>query len=316
MKLPRWVARSGSFVWSKVNQTARFAVRQGWVETTRLPVRVIGVGNLQAGGSGKTPLVIEIARQALARGLRVCILTRGYRSYWEEHGGVLRPHDPRPDPSLCGDEAALIHEQVPEAWIGVGADRVAQFVNVSREADGAIDLVILDDGLQHWKIEKDLNVVALTDADFGDRLFRESFEVLKPEDLLVLTKGSAFPAVLPEQGNRVEIEYTYPASPNAGPYLFACGLGDPERARSALIQGGYDILTSITFADHHAYSKKEIEALLEKAALMKARVLVTGKDAVKWYAQGIAPERFEVAEPTIRVRSGEALWNARLWGRH
>jgi len=106
-----------SALWSTVNAGMRLAARRGWVGSRKLPARVLSVGNLQVGGAGKTPLVALIAQEAIARGQRVCILSRGYGGIWEANGGVIAPGKEPAHPALCGDEPALLHELAPEAWI-------------------------------------------------------------------------------------------------------------------------------------------------------------------------------------------------------
>jgi tetraacyldisaccharide 4'-kinase len=128
-----------SLLWSIGSWFAR-----GTAKRVVLSARVISVGNIQVGGAGKTPLVAHLARQGIKRGLKVCILCRGYGGAWEADGGVLPPQDSRaarPDGQNCGDEAALLHDLVPQAWIGVGADRAASFNEVKKGAGGAFHCI-------------------------------------------------------------------------------------------------------------------------------------------------------------------------------
>lgn len=305
--------------WSLANRAARWSYRAGLRESVRLPCRVVSVGNLQVGGSGKTPLVIHLAREAVARGLQVAILTRGYASAWERDGGTILPSDANVSPYLCGDEAALIHERVPEAWIGVGRDRVRSFERLvaTTEVRGerSFDVVILDDGLQHFRIERDLNVVAMTDADRDRMIFREDAGALSSTDFLVLTKGNEFPPGTPAGNPKAKIEYRFPEPAAGTRFALVCGLGDPERTRALLEAAGYAIEQMMSFPDHHPYALVEVERILREAEGLGLRVLITGKDAVKWLNLGVRREQVDVVEPEIAFREGEALFRERVWGR-
>ncbi len=302
-----------SRIWSGINRVARYARARDWIESKRLPVRTIGIGNLQAGGTGKTPLTIRIARDAVKEGLQVAVLTRGYRSQWEGVGGMIIPGEPAPSPALCGDEAALLRDQVPEAWIGVGANRILQFECLHSAASlrtgRGFDLVLLDDAFQHWKIRCDRYVVAVTDAQFGERFFREDFSVVSAEDLVVLTKGDAFPAQLASHPRKARIRYRVPA-PDAqqGRYRFVAALGDPEEARASLSRAGYAIVGTSVFPDHHEFQASEVERILNEAKAVGETVLLTGKDWVKWRGLGVSPEQVEFVEPEIEFVEGEDVW--------
>src|SRR5262249_46181792 len=153
MKPVMWAASS---IWSSASWLARSAAHRGLLRSKKLDSRVISVGNLQVGGSGKTPIVGQLAREAAERKLSVCILSRGYRGGWEKSGGLIEPGLPPVDPVAAGDEPALLQMLAPEAWIGVGADRIKQFERARKHFGRGFDLVLLDDGFQHWKIKKDL----------------------------------------------------------------------------------------------------------------------------------------------------------------
>lgn len=203
--LRQTLTRLGSFIWSLASHFVRAGVSWGWIKPYHLRVRVISVGNIQVGGSGKTPLVAQIANEAHARGLRVAILTRGYKSVWEKTGGVIFPSqhtkdlqkDVTIDPKLCGDEPALLHELAPYAAIAVGANRIRSYMRLVHELRWAVDLVILDDGFQHLKIHRDLDVVALTSKTRRDVLYRDFDSSLNSKSnsiFCVWTKGSNVPS--------------------------------------------------------------------------------------------------------------------------
>jgi tetraacyldisaccharide 4'-kinase len=310
----RFLNRFGSRVWSTLNGIARESYRGGWATQTILDPRVISVGNIQAGGAGKTPLVSLVAREAVAQGYRVCILIRGYRGRWEQAGGVIEPGTRPARASDCGDEAALLHERVPEAWIGVGADRVAAFESVRERTADRFDLVILDDGFQHFAIRKDLEIVALTSARPGDRLFRDAPEVLRQAGLIVWTKGHEQPEFYGRPWCRVVYELPTPAARAASIWLVT-GVGDSDQVRRTVEQAGYPVLRHVAYADHSPYSLAQARDLLESARAAGASVALTGKDWVKWMELGISRESVQVLEPELRFVQGREVWDQVVWGK-
>jgi tetraacyldisaccharide 4'-kinase len=312
MKIPFTPIRLVSLLWSNVNRATRFARDRGFVDAVKLPLTTIGIGNVQAGGAGKTPLTIRLARDAIAQGLQVAVLLRGYRGAWERTGGILSPYEPAPSPGLCGDEAALIRDQVPGVWIGVGADRATQFEALQSSAlvrtGRQFDIAILDDAYQHWKIRCDRYVVAVTDAKFGERVFRDDYSSIAAEDIVVLTKGETFPKELMEHPNRIRARYRFKAGTPERRYRFIAAIGDPERARIALQAAGYGISDMTVFPDHYAFSLPEVEKIIEEATSTETAILLSGKDWVKWRALGIGADQVEVVEPEIEIVEGEAIW--------
>ncbi|MGK5081836.1 tetraacyldisaccharide 4'-kinase [Bdellovibrionota bacterium FG-1] len=309
-----------SAIWSSVSAGMRWAIRHGWVKQAQLPVRVISVGNIQAGGAGKTPLVAEIARQAEARGLKVCILSRGYGGEWERSGGVILPRDGQADlprASQCGDEPALLHDLVPGAVIGVGADRIRQFEQVQAKW-GQPDLVLLDDGFQHWKIKKDLEIVAVTSAKRTEVFFRDWSSALRDADLLVWTKGETRPKTRPEGGEQVRVRYRIgPPSSRQEQFWLVTGVADGPSVEVLVRAAGFNLIRHISFPDHARYAKIEVKAIIDAAERAGARVLVTGKDWVKWRDLLEAPTslRVQVLEPELEWLEGRDAWNHQLWER-
>lgn len=305
----------GSAMWSTANASARWMSDHGWRTSVALDTRVISVGNLQAGGSGKTPLVARIAEEAARRGQACAILCRGYGGRWESGGGVIRPAGPRPDPSQCGDEAALLHSSVPTAWVGVGADRVRQYGKIAREIGRAPDLVVLDDGFQHHRIRSDVHVLAVTSTTRGERLYRDFDGAAAKADLLVWTKGTEDPAPRFPDATApwVRVRFRIPPAPSAPVLELVTGVGDPQSVETSLREAGYRVERHHRFPDHHAYSREEVRDLLAQVRARGSRVALTRKDWVKWSALGVAEDEVCVFEPVVEVVAGQAAWDRVLW---
>lgn len=161
---------------------------------TRVSARVISVGNITVGGTGKTPLVIERARTELATGRKVAILTRGYGSGARGPAAVVAGNqDARKLASVLGDEPALIARKVPGVVIVKDADRVAGAKRAI--SDFACDTLILDDGFQYVQLERDENIVLIDATNpFGNSrllprgILREPLGALSRATHIVLTR--------------------------------------------------------------------------------------------------------------------------------
>lgn len=305
----------GSQIWSSLSWGTRVAQRLGWIREERLGCRVISVGNIQAGGAGKTPLVARIANEAAERGLRAAILCRGYGGAWEVSGGILRPDSPdAPESGACGDEAALLRKLAPQAWIGVGADRIQQYRNLKEASGSEFDLVILDDGFQNRKIRKDVEIVAVTSVTPGQAFFRDWNRALKSAHLIVWTKGTEKPSVPPEVPFlRADLRLA-PALTGADVALVT-GVGDPADVERSAGEAGYRIARHVRFRDHARYDQKIIRDLLDQASQRNERVAITGKDWVKWRELSVRPEEVLVLEPEVTFGSDSAKWEEILWAR-
>ena len=314
------LTRAASAVWSSLSALARFLVRAGVLRATRLPSRVVSVGNIQVGGAGKTPLVAVLANEALQKGLRVCILCRGYGGGWEDTGGVIDHSSGRVNTVECGDEAALLHDLAPGAVIGVGANRVKQYQEVS-DKTGRPDLVILDDGFQHWKIKKDVEIVALTSMTPSKVLFRDSFRALRYSDLLVWTKGEQRPPVaLDDSMARIRYRLDSPdRSSSGGPHWLVTGVADGVSVQQLAVKAGYQIVRHISFADHARYADAIVNELIESSLKAGVRIALTGKDWVKWReilaARPSVLSLISVLEPQVEWVEGREFWNRVLWER-
>jgi len=303
----------GSFFWSSANALIRALILFGVIKQTRFPARVISVGNLQVGGSGKTPIVAQIAREGIARGMSVCILIRGYRGRFEKKGGLICPGDVDIRVSDTGDEAALLHELVPQAMIGIGADRVASYArakNASQETRSAgFDLIILDDGLQHFKIARDLDVIAITSKSRFQVLHRDFSQIIARKDLVVWTKGKKPPRL---QTPWVRVNYAL--KPGTDLIWLVTGVADPAHVEAKAMEAGYKIQTHRILPDHAICEQNEAIKLWQRCVSAGCKLAMTGKDFVKW--KTLVPESASiiVLEPEVRLTQNQTLWNQRLWG--
>lgn len=325
---PKKSIAAASWLWQRVQQGRRYALKGGWIRPAQLPVRVIGVGNIQAGGAGKTPLIIQLASEGHRRGQQVAVLIRGYQGAWEKSGGVIPPRgssDTLPhsdshhvDPRLCGDEAALISEYCPYAWIGVGRNRVQSFEAIQKRA--TIDLVLMDDALQNTQIKKELDLIAMTSSTSRERVFREGGPL--PGALRVWTKGE----IRPEGTDvrvRLQIQPEQRALLAESPHWLVTSLGDAGEVMRTLehagMKSGSHVLRHTRLRDHQWPEHTQVMSLLSQAKTEGLALLMTGKDWMKWRAFSEARQAHEqglirVVEPSIEFLEGRDKWEAACWG--
>jgi len=242
-----WLLKPAELLYRGVNRVRRALYRGGILKPKRLPVPVISVGAIAAGGSGKTPAVIAIAGALAQRGLRVGVLTRGYGRAGE--GGVID----RLDPDRFGDEPVLIKKRLPTVEVIVGANR---YDNALRKQ---VDVFILDDGYQHLQLHRDLDVVIDSPGGF----LREGKSALRFAGLVL----------------RRHIRPIVPESLR-GKQIFAfAGLADNRQFFESL---GLNLVGTRSFADHHRYAASDLEEIKQAARAAGADAIVTTeKDAVK-----------------------------------
>src|ERR1017187_5804553 len=194
----RRFAQLGSWGYAAGIRGRELAYRHGFLSVKRLPHPTICVGNITVGGTGKTPLVIRLASDLLAKGLKPAVLLRGYKREKVKRHPVLVRDAKRilAGVAEAGDEAMELASRLPGACVGVGADRhaVGSFILETQ----SVDCFILDDGFQHHRLGRDINIVTVdvTDPWGGGRLLpagllREPPEALRRADAVVLTRTGA-----------------------------------------------------------------------------------------------------------------------------
>ena len=288
--------------------TARNALYdRGILQQRRLEGAVVSVGNLSAGGSGKTPFVILLGEMLKARGVKFDVLSRGYG---RASRGVLLV-DPAGLPQEFGDEPLLIARKL-QAPVVVGEDRYA--AGTFAESRFGQQLHLLDDGFQHRALARDFDIVLVTPQDASDRLLpagrlREPLRSLARADAVVLTSGASAES-FPVEGKvvwRVR-RGIIPQNVPPRPVVF-CGIGRPQNFVLQLRAAHIEPVAEAFYRDHHAYDEKDVRELLDLKRRTEAGGFVTTeKDAVNLGAYlsaleplSVVPVRMELADAANAV---------------
>jgi len=275
----------------------------GLLRSYRLPCPVISVGNITLGGTGKTPMVAWIADYLMRRGLRVVVLSRGYGG--SAQGTIQIVSDGKTlllSPEEAGDEPCLLAGMLPGLMVVIGADRYRAGQRALEELKP--DLCILDDGFQHLRLRRDLNILLLDarqpfagGVTLPGGLLRESPTAAARADLVIYTRspeGAAGPGLFPDKPYCWTKHRFSGIVPLIGGELrgFAAaidcrvmafsGIADPEAFFCGLEGVGVRPVTTLSFPDHTPYGEAEIAAILRlKVASCSTLLLTTQKDAVK-----------------------------------
>jgi len=267
---------------------------------TKLNCKVISVGNLSMGGTGKTPMVIALAK-ALQKKYAVAILSRGYGRKTKGMQLVNSGNGTIKDWTIVGDEPWLISKTLPGVPIVVDTNRIRGGNYLIDKF--APDLILLDDAFQHRKIHRDIDIVLL---DASKKTFfqfwREPFSALKRADLLVLTKGGNAKTIFQwekrakKQGVPIfDINYSANSVLNrtmdrkikieelqGKSVIIFSGIGNPVSFTKTVEQLNCKILKILTFKDHHKYTISDINKIQSAYTKYKADLLLTTqKDIIK-----------------------------------
>lgn len=315
------------------------AYQMGWLKSYEPDVPVISIGNLTTGGTGKTPIVIEIARGLIQAGKTVVVLSRGY--------GAAEPlaYGRALDPSH-GDEAYMIQDQVPEAVVIVGRDRVATLAHAVR--DYRPDYVLLDDGFQYLRLKRAINILLIDGARLmgnGHLLpvgpMREPISQMARADLIFLTKTVSKEAmqtvedwlhryapsrrqllqVVPVEFQPVGLrslsdfrllnKHPIPFDQFIErPVIAFSAVAQPEQFEQDLKAQGLTVLRHFAFADHHVYTQQNVEKIIALYQAHKAQqpiLVTTDKDLPK--VRPMLPSEVQEAVYTLQMQPGlEGRW--------
>lgn len=260
------------------------AFARGWVKAQRLRNPVISVGNLSVGGSGKTPLTIRLAELLREQGIAVDVLSRGYGRRSDRVGRV----NPEGSAEEFGDEPLLMARPagIP---VYVGASRFAAGRLAEEELPGR-GVHLLDDGFQHRKLARDVDIVVLHRSDFAERLLpagrlREPVSSLERAQILVLREEDGdLEAEVRGRGLRQPIWWMERRveAPALGRVAAFCAIARPEEFFAGLRALGLAVAVTRSWRDHHAYSVADLTALVEALrAQQGAAFVTTEKDWVR-----------------------------------
>jgi tetraacyldisaccharide 4'-kinase len=269
----------------------------------RAGIPVVSVGNLTVGGTGKTPIVCWIAERLRDDGRRPAVVSRGYGGTAGRGPCVVsRGEGPRVDVRVAGDEPYFMAHTLPGVRVIVGSHRAG---GVEAAVATGADIAILDDGFQHRRLARDLDLLLVDRSDpfGGGRLLpagrlREPLSGMSRADLVLLTRSCS--AEL-----RVELETTLRRHLTGAPVLEAghecvgfvdaegeatevgprvvafCGIGHPAGFRRDLEARGLELVDFVVFRDHHDYSSAELHALSARASASGAGLVTTEKDLAR-----------------------------------
>jgi tetraacyldisaccharide 4'-kinase len=310
---------AGSLAYRAVVAARNYGYDRGWLSSYAALVPVISVGNLTLGGTGKTPMVEWLARWFRGQGVRVTILSRGYGNA----GGL-------------NDEGRVIEQNLPDVPHLQDPDRVA----LAGVAVGELEteLIVLDDGFQHRRLRRDLDVVLLDALDpFGlgklspRGLLREPLSSMKRAGLVVLSRADligenecrAIKAVaereagplkwvlarhapldlIDDQGNSSSLDQV-----SQTPLVAFCGIGNPEGFRRTLSMLCREVIDFRIFPDHHLYTGADVRALERWVAESGANlVLTTQKDSVKLRAGTLGPSPLRALRIGLEITAGREI---------
>lgn len=271
-----------SWLYGLVSGLIRLSYRYGLRKSWRAPVPVVIVGNLTAGGNGKTPMVIWLVEQLQQRGYRVGVVSRGYGGKSAVYPLVL---DAQTTTQQAGDEPVLIFQRTG-APVAISPKRVEAVQALLQQ--GELDLVITDDGLQHYALQRDFELVVIDGVRrFGNGWWlpagpmRERAARLETVDACVANGGVAQPgeiAMKLQAQDAVNVASGERRSVAELPHVIAmAGIGHPPRFFATLEKLGVEAEREVAFADHQEYTQTQLTALTKPGQTL----LMTEKDAVK-----------------------------------
>ncbi|OGW00607.1 MAG: tetraacyldisaccharide 4'-kinase [Nitrospinae bacterium RIFCSPLOWO2_01_FULL_39_10] len=298
--------------------------RTGILKTKTLPVPVISIGNLTAGGTGKTPAVIMIAEFLEGMGKKVAVLSRGYKGKAEGEINVVSDgNNVFMNPLQSGDEPYMMAARLKGIPVITGSDRY-KTGKYAIEKFGT-EVILLDDGYQHVQLNRNLNILLLdSNSPFGNGYIlprgtlREPPSYINRSDVIILTKDKGQKSEVRSQKSEVcKSRYvsesfidmnnnkTIALDEAKGKKIFAfCGIASPDSFKNSLKEAVIDIKGFVSFEDHYQFSRDDIDSLISKAKETGSEILITTeKDAVR--LKGFEPISFPIWILKIRMEISE-----------
>lgn len=325
-----------SWLYQCVVAARNWAFDKGWFRQYTAPVPVvISIGNIVAGGTGKTPVTLMIAKE-FYHDFVIAILARGYRSQAEHLSLPIvlsSGQGPMHPAAYCGDEPYLLSQNLPKALVFVGKNR---HHSSNMAARAGVQLILLDDGMQHRHLARDYEVIVLDAMDpFGQGYFlprgflRENISSLARADLIILNhvyekerfakiqKEVSKYSKAPMIGTQMEVVdvldlngYSVPPLQDKKVGLF-CAIAHPEYFHRTVDKLGAEIVEKEMIADHLAFTHDELIDLCERAKSKGADwILCTEKDFVKLDKNVLKGLPIAWLKMRLAIVEGEHDWKA------
>ncbi|MGB8656680.1 MAG: tetraacyldisaccharide 4'-kinase [Candidatus Zixiibacteriota bacterium] len=338
-----WLLSFFSLLYRIVCNARLFLYRSGLCRERKLGAMVISVGNITTGGTGKTPLVIYLAERLQESHRKVAILSRGYRRKTKKMVDAIGQSLGELTWEDVGDEPYLMARRLHDVPVIVSKHRVKSGRHAIEQY--GIEILILDDGFQHLKLHRDLNIVVIDSTnpfDTGRLLpagrLREPLTSLKRADIFVLTKtdqasdtgklidklrGYNPQALLAEAIHQVRSIEKLADGSSLGlkevegkRALAFSGIGNPSSFENSLRQLRIQTLRHKRFSDHYPYRSADISNLQDEAKNLGADFIVTTeKDSVRIPLISHSTIPFYVLTIDLKITGGEEVLLNRIWGR-
>ena len=276
----------------------------GFFVSQKLPCKVVSIGNLSVGGTGKTPFVLFLANTLKAGGLNVAVLSRGYKRKSTGTHVVSDGNTLKSDLNNSGDEPFMLANKLQDIPVVVDENRYRGGQFICNEYNP--DVIIMDDGFQHRRVFRDVDIVLINSNHRRPKLLpygllREPLRNIKRADAVIFTKANLTPpdeklvnAVSNYCSFTVESDLipntqvigldgsTKPVSDFNGPVVAVSGVGDPDSFEVIMEEAGLDYVHHFRHDDHAEYSAMDLEVLREVFLSAEAQALITTeKDLVK-----------------------------------
>lgn len=305
---------------------------KGILPCRRVSVPVISIGNIVAGGVGKTQVVLKLA-QDLKGALSLAILSRGYRSLAEKRKIPLFVETAHHTPAQCGDEPWMLAKRLPHIPIIISKKR---YRGAQAACQEGIQAIILDDGMQHRALHRDIEVVVLDGENpFGGGHFlpsgrlRDSLNGLKRADLVFWVGKPSLEAkervrnltLAPQVEAAILSKQVLSLDGSLVPSLEGvtvgvfCGIGNPSRFVKTVEALGARVVLTCFLKDHQPISEKRLQAFAEKAYTQGVKwLLCTEKDRVKLPVLPKCPIPIGWVEAELEIRENQAAWHKLIKG--
>jgi tetraacyldisaccharide 4'-kinase len=319
-----------------------FLYQSGMVKPKKLDTKVISIGNITLGGTGKTPLVIYLSQKLKERKLKVAILTRGYRRTKRGLTELVEENKNKIPWTEVGDEPYLLASRLHDVPVVVSKERSTS--GVCAEKKYQAEVLVLDDGFQHWKLSRDLDIVVIDATNpFGNsKLFpagilREPLSSLRRADIFVLNKADQI--VYNENLIQILRAYNQDAPIIESVYeinsierlldhsvieeknlegkkcLAFSGIGNPVSFEKTLKRLKVEVLKHHRFPDHFFYQKKDILSLEKEAQELGVDFMITTeKDSVRILMMNEVKIPIYVFKIDLVITKGEEIFWKKIEG--